>query len=211
MAYRAKICRKCGGQYKPTSPNQKYCVQCGPAANRARAAKWVKANPDKRRASEAKYCKANPEKRKAKDLKWARENTIRKKTTDARRYAAHPERSKELNAKWYKENPEQARIKCATRRATKYGNTALDELLTSTEWLAILAQAGGHCHYCGKETNLTVDHVIPLSKGGKHSRDNVVAACLHCNDSKKDKTVEEWNAKKLAIQMRGNSEVAPNG
>jgi 5-methylcytosine-specific restriction endonuclease McrA len=205
--YKVKICQVCGKEYQPTSPNQKYCVQCGPEGNRVRAAKWAKENPEKVKAKEAKYCKANPEKRKAKDLKWARENTIRKKTTDARRYAAHPEISKELNSKWYKEHPEQARFKCATRRAGKYANTPISELLTSTEWLAILAEAAGRCAYCGKEAKLTLDHVIPLSKGGKHSASNVVPACLRCNSSKKNYTVEEWNAKKLAIQMWTNSEV----
>jgi 5-methylcytosine-specific restriction endonuclease McrA len=100
-------------------------------------------------------------------------------------------------ARYRKTHPEEFRLSCAQRRALKYGNTPINELLTSTEWLAILALADGHCVYCGHEAKLTLDHVIPLSKGGKHSKDNVVAACLCCNDSKGNKTLEEWNTKRL--------------
>ena len=81
------------------------------------------------------------------------------------------------------------------RRALKYANTLPDEMLTRGQWLAILAEANGHCAYCGKEAKLTLDHVIPLSKGGKHSKDNAVAACAHCNSSKGNRTLAEWKAK----------------
>ena len=42
----------------------------------------------------------------------------------------------------------------------------------------------GRCHYCGRMAKLTIDHVIPLSKGGDHSRSNVVPACQRCNSQK---------------------------
>ena len=44
------------------------------------------------------------------------------------------------------------------------------------------------CQYCGSTKNLTLDHVIPRSKGGKHSWDNVVTACERCNSRKGDRT-----------------------
>lgn len=44
------------------------------------------------------------------------------------------------------------------------------------------------CHYCRKKFNkLTMDHVIPLSKGGEHSASNIVPACLSCNLKKGSK------------------------
>jgi hypothetical protein len=52
------------------------------------------------------------------------------------------------------------------------------------------------CSYCNKlceEKEKTLDHIIPLIKGGKHSRDNICLACKSCNSSKKDKLLEEWN------------------
>ncbi len=44
------------------------------------------------------------------------------------------------------------------------------------------------CQYCGGTKQLTLDHVIPRSKGGKHSWDNVVIACERCNSRKGDST-----------------------
>lgn len=44
------------------------------------------------------------------------------------------------------------------------------------------------CQYCGSSKNLTLDHVIPRSKGGKHTWDNVVTACERCNAKKGDRT-----------------------
>ena len=44
------------------------------------------------------------------------------------------------------------------------------------------------CQYCGSTKHLTLDHVIPRSKGGKHSWDNVVIACEQCNSRKGDRT-----------------------
>lgn len=47
------------------------------------------------------------------------------------------------------------------------------------------------CQYCSSTKNLTLDHVIPRSKGGKHSWDNVVIACEPCNSRKGDRTPHE--------------------
>ena len=43
------------------------------------------------------------------------------------------------------------------------------------------------CQYCASTKNLTLDHVIPRSKGGKHTWDNVVTACERCNSRKGDR------------------------
>lgn len=52
----------------------------------------------------------------------------------------------------------------------------------------------GQCQYCSKEmliNNFTVDHVVPRSKMGKTSWDNVVVSCNKCNSKKGDRTPEE--------------------
>ena len=50
------------------------------------------------------------------------------------------------------------------------------------------------CAYCGCSNvrTLTLDHVIPKSKGGKDSWDNLVTACRPCNSEKADLTLEEY-------------------
>ena len=51
----------------------------------------------------------------------------------------------------------------------------------------ILIRDGYCCQYCGDENANTVDHVIPISKGGTDEPENLVAACSRCNYSKNDR------------------------
>lgn len=47
------------------------------------------------------------------------------------------------------------------------------------------------CQYCGSSKRLTLDHVMPLSRGGQHTWNNVVTACEKCNQRKSDRTPSE--------------------
>src|SRR5213082_38074 len=51
---------------------------------------------------------------------------------------------------------------------------------------AVFARDSWTCQYCGARSNLTVDHVIPKSKGGASSWENIVASCAPCNRRKGD-------------------------
>ena len=51
---------------------------------------------------------------------------------------------------------------------------------------AVFARDDWTCQYCGSRSNLTVDHVIPRSKGGVSSWENIVASCAPCNRRKGD-------------------------
>nr|WP_239115333.1 HNH endonuclease [Streptomyces sp. SID8499] len=57
------------------------------------------------------------------------------------------------------------------------------------------------CVYCDAPGG-TVDHVIPLSRGGQHAEGNLVPACKSCNSSKGDKLLIEWLLVKRANAMR---------
>ncbi|MBW1915964.1 MAG: HNH endonuclease [Deltaproteobacteria bacterium] len=51
------------------------------------------------------------------------------------------------------------------------------------------------CHYCNRKVglaNLTMDHVVPLSRGGKSSKGNIVPSCKECNNKKKYLLPIEW-------------------
>jgi 5-methylcytosine-specific restriction endonuclease McrA len=50
----------------------------------------------------------------------------------------------------------------------------------------ILNRDGFTCYYCGQEAN-TVDHIVPISKGGISVEDNMIAACTRCNSGKRDR------------------------
>lgn len=57
----------------------------------------------------------------------------------------------------------------------------------------IYKRDGHKCQYCGSTKNLTIDHIIPRSRGGEDTWQNLVVACLHCNTKKGDKLLEETN------------------
>lgn len=54
----------------------------------------------------------------------------------------------------------------------------------------VFARDGGRCAYCGAPAT-SIDHVVPRSRGGPHTWDNVVAACRRCNHIKADRTLVE--------------------
>lgn len=54
----------------------------------------------------------------------------------------------------------------------------------------VLHRDGHRCQYCGSRAE-SVDHVVPRSRGGQHTWENVVAACRRCNAAKRDRPLEE--------------------
>ncbi len=55
----------------------------------------------------------------------------------------------------------------------------------------VLRRDRNRCQYCGSRKQLTIDHVLPRSRGGKHTWDNVVIACGSCNSRKGNRTPKE--------------------
>ncbi len=69
---------------------------------------------------------------------------------------------------------------------------------------AVFARDGGRCVYCGVPAT-SVDHVVPRSRGGAHSWDNVVSACRRCNHLKADRSIAElgWRLRQAPVQPTG--------
>jgi 5-methylcytosine-specific restriction endonuclease McrA len=67
------------------------------------------------------------------------------------------------------------------------------DLRKSQWWKNRLAK--GCCYYCAAEvspSDLTMDHIVPVIRGGKSTRGNCVAACKECNNRKKHLLPIEW-------------------
>jgi 5-methylcytosine-specific restriction endonuclease McrA len=67
------------------------------------------------------------------------------------------------------------------------------ELRDSQWWKRQLAK--GSCHYCGSSATpreLTMDHIVPVSRGGRSTKGNVVPCCKACNNAKKQLLPMEW-------------------
>lgn len=70
----------------------------------------------------------------------------------------------------------------------------------------VLRRDRNKCQYCGATKNLTLDHVVPKSRGGTHTWDNVVIACNHCNSRKGDRTPEEAG---MPLQIKPRAPIHP--
>ena len=84
------------------------------------------------------------------------------------------------------------------RRSLK--NALLSDL-TIDEWKDTLDYFGNSCAYCGISeeqhkathcTNLHKDHVVPLSKGGEYTKQNIIPSCIICNSSKNNNSLEDF-------------------
>jgi 5-methylcytosine-specific restriction endonuclease McrA len=84
---------------------------------------------------------------------------------------------------------QRSRFNFHKRTSAKLG---LHANLTVEEWEYCLSYFNGHCAYCGKEVELTQEHVIPVSKGGTYTKDNIICACMECNTRKQKKNMQEW-------------------
>ncbi|XP_059647306.1 uncharacterized protein LOC132293726 isoform X2 [Cornus florida] len=58
------------------------------------------------------------------------------------------------------------------------------------------------CQYCSSRENLTIDHVLPVARGGQWTWENLVTACAKCNSKKGQKTLEESNFKLIKVPKR---------
>jgi 5-methylcytosine-specific restriction endonuclease McrA len=64
---------------------------------------------------------------------------------------------------------------------------------------ALFARDGWRCQYCGSTGKLTLDHVVPRSRGGESDWENVVTSCSPCNLRKGDRLPEEVNMRLTSV------------
>lgn len=91
------------------------------------------------------------------------------------------------------ESKEYHRIHSAKRRALKAALKIND--LSTDDWNEILLSFYNSCAYCGESKKMQQDHVVPITKGGNHTKTNVVPACVNCNTSKNNRDMSVWYIK----------------
>ena len=75
-------------------------------------------------------------------------------------------------------------------RLGKYHRAPHKNILLSRK--NILRRDGHRCQYCGSSSSqMTVDHILPRSKGGINSWENLIAACLPCNNKKGNRPLDK--------------------
>lgn len=105
--------------------------------------------------------------------------------------AANVETARERTKKWHHANRDASRALVIARRATKKG---VGGRYTKADIDALLIVQGNQC-LCGSsfdQVKRTIDHIVPLSRGGFNWPFNIQLLCMPCNDSKGTKLMSEW-------------------
>lgn len=136
----------------------------------------------------------------------AGKRSLRERNRRIRSRSGYKERQKAYWIAWYNSPEGREKFKIIQRRywATPKGQAMnakkrllrrqrLVPHLSGEQWHHILARFNFSCVYCGfkftSSNRATMDHVVPLSRGGQHVEGNVVPACRSCNSRKSDKEV----------------------
>lgn len=78
-------------------------------------------------------------------------------------------------------------------RLVEYVKIPYQKLINRPTRNLIYKRDGYTCAYCGAKENLTIDHILPSSRGGQDTWENLVTACGKCNTLKGNKTPQESN------------------
>lgn len=206
-----KKCRNCGKEY--SNKRRKYCSEkCMDAFN---VAKYTKVDRTEKEclfcgkkffSIKRKYCSSNCA---AKNNYWKkyREDKLKKvyckkcgeKLTHGRQeycrncYKEHVSEVRKKRRKERMQDPkyisylrQRAIIEKHTRKAKiKSGGS-----FTEKDWKDLCGKYDNKCLCCGEEKKLSVDHVIPLSRGGSNTIDNIQPLCVLCNSKKGTKDTD---------------------
>jgi hypothetical protein len=171
-------------------------------------AEWRKKNPGKAQAYKRKYRAKHKARLLEEEALWRETHREVQRDRAARYAAANPEKVKEsqaqynknnrhkrreLEADWRKRNPDKVQAIKSRRRARKSGAVLIpfDVEQIERRWNDL----DNRCVYCGTAWEQK-DHFIPLAKGGSHSLENLLPACLGCNSSKRDSEPLKWLRKR---------------
>ena len=162
----------------------------------ARAARWQAANPERVDASKlrSKLSGADRERAKRRRLDDPEGHRQRQRAF----YWADPEARRERSRKWAESNPEKARQ--LSRRNNQFRRALKRGAASGTRFDAreVFERDGWRCGLCGLPIDptlsyphfmmATLDHIVPVSKGGLHTLENTQAAHARCNLSKANRT-----------------------
>lgn len=150
-------------------------------------------NPDKYRDREREYWVANADKKKQKGARYYRNNRDELLEKCAERYRANPDQVKERVKKWARENPEKYK-QMNNQKWHRYRSKIkkAEYNYSKQDWKYCKEYFNNTCCYCGDKTSLTKEHLIPVEDGGGFVKDNILPACMPCNSSKRNRTLDDW-------------------
>lgn len=189
---------------------QKHCPSCNQTRDAADFSKDTSRKDGLRgrcklcdRANSKRYV-ADPAVRAAnseRGKRWAQENRERHRLNGRRFRAANPEKSREYDHRWYAKHGTEINRRYRAENRRKISGFSMDkrarqflENVERIDYAAIVERDRHICYLCGDALNddgVTLDHVVPLSRGGEHSGENLRVACRPCNSRKGDRLLHE--------------------
>ena len=131
----------------------------------------------------------NPEAHRRANRRDYKKHRVKKLEVQRQRYWEDPAWARFVQNEWARKHPSEMAVKYNARRARQVN---AEGAFTRADIKRQREKQHNRCYYCGNEGKLTVDHVIPLARGGTNWPDNLVLACPHCNSSKGNKRVDDW-------------------
>lgn len=135
------------------------------------------------------YYQANPDRIKARANIYFAANRDEQNRKRRERRLANLEKERETGRQWSSKNQDKTRAYKSKYNAKRRAMLFDQSIPTQDIQKLVKAQS---CYYCSKSAKLTIDHVVPLSRGGLHTLGNLVMACSSCNSSKGGKLLIEW-------------------
>ena len=180
------------------------CIECRREYDRCRSKKPERqeqqrvcnrrlyaANPQPTLDRQRRDRKADPKKFADRQRRWVANNPGKQRALCRRWAQANRDKVAASNLRWKRKDPERAIARDQRRRALEKNAIDPDRPVTVEVQKERKALFGGCC-FCGSQEKLTLEHVIPLSKGGLHVPENLLGSCKSCNCKKHVTLVEEW-------------------
>lgn len=131
--------------------------------------RYLKKHPDRRKATVRRHYLSHKSYKNTQSKVWAKTN---------------PERTKQIQKDYRERNIDEIRFKS---KLAKYKRRNAEGSFTKQEWSSLVEYTLGICIGCEElvgEENLTVDHIIPISRGGTNYISNLQPLCMKCNFEK---------------------------
>ena len=179
----SKACTKCGDIksladfHRRKDSKDGFAHECS-SCNKRRSSGWYMKNAEYAKSKIRQLRELDPESDRQKSRKWAAQNR------ELARFRAR---------EWARNNPDKRKLQHHKRRAIKRQNGVY--LILAKEFRRLKKT---ECAVCGSKTNLTIDHVVPLNRGGRHAIGNLQSLCGSCNSSKQDSFMIEWRMRRSA-------------
>lgn len=164
-------CRVCGVSFLRLRTHVRdvnYCSRkCVGLARQTPGSIWSEVGPKSEAAKRyfREWQRANRQHVYARNKEWNRKNPEKR--------AAIRKRWNDANRGWRFNNVRMRRARTKAPDAASY-----------RDWLDVLAAHGGKCAHCGTTARIECDHILPVARGGQHTKSNLQPLCRSCNATK---------------------------